>query len=88
MPTPPEDALLEAIPSGKLEFLANPYDRFAHALDPFSEERDQAERVFQQEVLDLYDKLQIPKPTLEVFQKALILRCRRHLRPSEKPGTV
>ena len=25
---------------------------FAHALDPFSEERDQAERMFQQEVAE------------------------------------
>ena len=84
MPTPPEDALLATIPPGKLEVLALLYDRFAHALDSFSEERDQAERVFQQEVLDLYDKLQPPKPTLQ----PIILRCRRHLRASDNPGTV
>ena len=53
MSTPPADALLDIIPAEKVAILARLYDRFAQALDPFSEERDQAERVFQQEVLDL-----------------------------------
>ena len=88
MPTPPADALLEKVSPEKLGILARLYDRFAHALDPFSETRDQAERVFQQEVADLYDKLQPPKPHFQVFQKAVILRCRRYLRASEKPGSV
>ena len=88
MPTPPADALLEKVSPEKLAILARVYDRFAHALDPFSEERDQAERVFQQEIADLYDRLQPPKPDFQLFQKAVILRCRRHLRASDKPGSV
>ena len=88
MSTPPADALLETISPEKVAILARLYDRFAQALDPFSEERDQAERVFQQEVLDLYDRLQAPKPDFQVFQKGVILRCRRYLRASDKPATI
>ena len=44
----------------------------AHALGPFSEERDQAERVFQQEVAELYDRLPPPKPEFQVFRKGVI----------------
>ena len=57
MPTPPADALLAAISAEQLEGLACLYDRFAHALDPFSPERDHAEQVFRQEVASLYDQL-------------------------------
>jgi hypothetical protein len=88
MPTPPEDALAGIIPAERVALLAQRYDRFAHALDPFSEERDQAERVFQQEVADLYDRLPPPQPSFQVFRLAVILRCRRHLRASDKPTTV
>ena len=34
------------IPSEEIGELAELYDKFAHALDPFSEERDQAEDAF------------------------------------------
>ncbi len=88
MSTPPADALLATIPAEKIAILARLYDRFAQALDPFSEDRDQAERVFQQEVIDLYDRLQPPKPDFRLFQKGVILRCRRHLRASDKPPTI
>jgi hypothetical protein len=88
MPTPPADAHLETIPAEKIAVLARLYDRFAHALDPFSEDRDQAERVFQQEVLDLYDRLQAPKPDFQGFRKGVILRCRRHLRASDRPAAI
>ena len=62
MPTPPGDALVEAVPAERIAALARLYDRFAHALDPFSEERDKAEQVFGQEVADLYDRLPPPPP--------------------------
>ena len=88
MSTPPADALLDIIPAERVATLARLYDRFAHALDPYSEERDQAERVFQQEILAVYDSLKSPKPEFQVFQKAVILRCRRHLRASDKPATT
>ncbi len=52
MSTPPGDALVGAVSAGTIAILARLYDRFAHALDPFSEERDQAERMFQQEVAE------------------------------------
>lgn len=88
MPTPPADALVESIAAEQLEGLARLYDRFAHALDPFSPERDQAEQVFQQEVASLYDQLTPPKPEFQVFQRAVIFRCRRLLRASDKPPSV
>jgi hypothetical protein len=47
MSTPPGDALVGAVSAERIAILARLYDRFAHALDPFSEERDQAERAFQ-----------------------------------------
>ena len=88
MPTPPADALIATISAEKIAGLARLYDRFAHALDPFSAERDQAERVFVQEIADLYDRLAAPKPEFRVFQKAVIRRCRQHLRASDKPPSI
>jgi hypothetical protein len=88
MPTPAGDALVGAISAEAIAVLARLYDRFAHALDPFSEERDQAERVFQQEVANLYDRLPKPKPEFQVFIRGVIQRCRLHLRASDKPSTV
>jgi hypothetical protein len=88
MPTPPADAPLEDVPPERIAILARLYDRFAQALDPFSEERDQAERVFQQEVADLYDKLKPPKPDFRTFQRGIIIRCRRYLRATDKPSSL
>jgi hypothetical protein len=88
MPTPPADALVETISAGQIAGLARLYDRFAHALDPFSAERDQAERAFQQEIANLYERLEQPKPQFHVFQKAVIIRCRRYLRASDRPASV
>ena len=88
MPTPPTDALVESVPAEQIAGLARLYDRFAHALDPYSPERDQAEQVFCQEVADLYDNLAPPKPEFQTFQRAVILRCRRHLRAMDKPPSV
>ena len=88
MPTPPDDARLEGVSAEDIARLAPLYDRFAHALDPFSPESDQAERVFHQEVATLYDLLTAPKPEFQVFQKAVILRCRRHLRTTDKPASL
>lgn len=89
MPTPPEDARLEAIISAEdIARLALLYDRFAHAFDPFAPERDQAEQVFRQEIVKLYDLMAAPKPDFQAFQKAVILRCRRHLRATDKPASL
>jgi hypothetical protein len=38
-------------------------------------------------VASLYDDLPAPKPDLHAFKKAVILRCRRHLRATDRPPT-
>ena len=48
---------LSAAPKEQIAALASLYDRFAQALDPFSPERDEAERVFMQDVAQWYDSL-------------------------------
>ena len=84
MSSPSEDAQLGVVAAERIPLLAVLYDRFANALDPFAPERDQAEMIFEQEVVTLYDNLPAPKPDLVAFKKAVILRCRRHLRATEK----
>ena len=88
MPTPPEDAFIARISAQRIALLAELYDQFAHALDPFSRERDQAEQAFMQEIVDLYDRLEGPKPELHMFQRAVVLRCRRHLCASDRQSSV
>ena len=44
MSTTPRDAQVNVPPQELIANLANLYDRFAHALDPFSGEADEAER--------------------------------------------
>jgi len=68
--------------------LASLYDRFANALDPFAPERDLAEELFEQEAAALYDRLPPPKTDPQTFKRALILRCRRHLRATDKPSST
>lgn len=65
--------------------MAELYDKFAHALDPFSQEADHAEGVFNSELSVWYDSLQDPKPSFREFRKAIITQCKRHLRASDKP---
>lgn len=88
MPPPATDAFLSTASKEQIAALAGLYDRFAHALDPFSPERDEAERVFTQDVADWYDSLSPPKPTLHDFRKAVILRCKRHLATNDKPPSL
>jgi hypothetical protein len=78
---------LSAAPPERIAPLAALYDRFAQALDPFAPERDQAELLCDQEVATLYDALAGPKPRFQAFKKAVILRCRRHLRATDKPAS-
>ena len=65
--------------------LAKLYDRFAHSLEPFSEERDNAERLFATEVMLWWENLQNPKPTFQEFRKGVITRCKRFLAARDKP---
>ena len=88
MSSPSEDAQLGGVPTERIPQLAILYDRFANAFDPFTPERDQAEMLFEQEVTLLYDALPKPKPDLSTFKKAVILRCRRHLRAMDRPSIL
>jgi tetrahydromethanopterin S-methyltransferase subunit B len=85
------DALVErAIDKEQIKSLATLYDRFAHALDPFSPQRDEAERVFMQEVAGIYDSLHdsIGGVSHHDFRKAIILRCKRYLAATDKPTSI
>lgn len=88
MPPPATDAFLSTASKEQIAALAGLYDRFAHALDPFSPERDEAERVFTQGLADWYDSLPSPKPTFHDFRKAVILRCKRQLATNNKPSSI
>jgi len=44
MPETPGDARITELPDGLIPALAELYDKFAHSLEPFSEERDNAEQ--------------------------------------------
>jgi hypothetical protein len=87
MSSPSEDAQLGTVPAECIPLLARLYDRFANALDPFALERDEAEMLFEQEVVKIFDTIPAPKPDLQSFKRALILRCRQHLRATDKPST-
>ena len=85
MSTTPDDSFVapQQIPA-----LAVLYDRFAHALDPFSPVVDEAERVFMQNIATLYDNLPQPKPSFVEFRKGVIVRCKRHLAANDTPPVV
>jgi hypothetical protein len=88
MSTPQDDAFLSEVSREHIAALATLYDRFANALDPFDSGWDEAERVFNEEVTEIYDCLQQPKPALRDFKKAVILRCKIHLAKTDKPPSV
>ncbi len=76
------------IERGDLDLLAGLYDRFAHALDPMSEDRDLAERQFLSELARLYEIQQPPKPDMKEFQKKAVALCRARLRTSDRPAGI
>ncbi len=89
MSTPPRDAQVEVPPQELIANLAKLYDRFAHALDPDSSERDEAERAFSRELTAWYDNsLTEPKPSFQEFRKGVITRCRKHLIATTKVPSV
>jgi hypothetical protein len=74
---------------GEIPKLAALYDRFAHALDPFDEGCDIAEKTFNAEITRYYDYLEAaPKPEFRDFRRWIIQRCKQHLRASDKPPSV
>ena len=84
MQPPPDDACIRA----QIAALATLYDAFANAIDPFSPERDEAERVFLQDVAEWHDVLGDPKPSLQEFRKEIIRKCKLHLAATNKPSGI
>jgi hypothetical protein len=80
------DALLTGVSAEQIAALASLYDTFAHPLDPFAPEVDRAERVFTEDVANLYDRFELPKPSFHLFRRAVILRCKKHLNAMDKPS--
>ena len=76
------------IESDDLDLLSGLYDRFAHALDPFSEDRDLAERQFFHELTRLFEMQPDPRPSLKEFQKKAVVMCRARLRSTDKPKGI
>ena len=91
MPETPRDAQLDrVIPPETIAQLALLYDRTANALDPFSQDRAEAERLLNEELRGLFDTLPPLPLRLEFrdFRKFVIIQCRKHLRATEKPGSI
>jgi hypothetical protein len=88
MSTPSGDAPIDVPPQELIANLAKLYDRFAHALDPYSPERDEAERAFLRELSAWYDSIATPRPSFQEFRKGVIVRCRKHLLASDKPAST
>lgn len=90
MPTPPRNAQL-GLSQFNVETLAPLYDRFAHALDPFDPTADEAEAVFKQEVVRLYDLLsrdEVSSVSLKDFQRAVVQRCKAYLIATDKKSSI
>ena len=85
MPSPPGDAHLTGPSEAFIPALAEIYDKFAHSLEPFSDDCDQAEALFVAEIARWYELLPAPKPSLHEFRKAVIVRCKRYLMATDKP---
>src|SRR5580658_4132069 len=85
MPPTPGNAPLTEFPDDWIPALAELYEEFAHSLEPFSEETQNAERVFVTEIVTWWQILDHPKPSLRDFRRGVILRCRRYLAARDKP---
>jgi hypothetical protein len=85
MPTTPGDAPLGASHEHRIPSLAKLYDEFAHSLEPFSEDRDEAERIFITEISAWYDLLSEPKPPFRDFRRGVIQQCKKYLAANAKP---
>ncbi len=66
------------IPSDQIKDLADLYDRFVNALDPFSEDRDQAEQSFYLK-LDQLHSIHCPSVNNKDFQTEAVRQCRKFL---------
>lgn len=78
-----EEELRDSIPN-----LAKLYDRFANALDPFSEGTAVAEETFGSEVRSLFDCAAPLGLSFREFNRFVIKLCKRHLKAGDKPRSV
>ena len=69
---------MDEISDKELAVLASLYDRFAHALDPFSENRDLAEKHFYDLVTQLRCK-HAPGLDERTFMRGVVARCKKYL---------
>jgi hypothetical protein len=67
------------IPPDDLKYLAELYDGFAYALDPFSESRDTCEAAWEALVEDLHHR-HAPQTPLKEFRLAAARQCRLWLK--------
>lgn len=67
------------IPPEELKELAELYDKFAHALDPFSEDRDQAEEAFHRKLEHLRCTHAPGIPSRD-FRREAVRQCKNFLR--------
>ena len=67
------------IPPEEVAELAELYDRFAHALDPFSEDRDKAEDAFHVKMEHLR-LLYAPRIDSREFRREAVRQCKLFLR--------
>ena len=87
------DARVGEISREDIARLASLYDRFVHALDPFSEDAATAEREFKRNLADAFDTACIRNSELKQigfsnFRREAIKRCRQHLKKADKPPTI
>jgi hypothetical protein len=75
------------IERGDLDVLAGLYDRFAHSLDPFSEDSHIAEQQFHSEVARLFE-MQNPQPDFREFRRKTVALCRARLLSGDKPSAI
>ena len=67
------------VPAEKIAELAELYDRFAHALDPFSEDRDRAENAFYLKLENLRC-LYAPRVDARQFTHEAVRQCKLFLK--------
>jgi hypothetical protein len=63
----------------QIEELATLYDRFAHALDPFSKEREQAEEQFYKQLERLHSAI-APQTDFADFRREAVRACKMFLK--------
>ncbi len=87
----PADAQLVQLLGNQLAPLAELYDRFAHALDPFDQDRDMAEQRFETTISSWFDEVNRLEPNKPLegrldyqgFRRAIIRLCKQYLKANQ-----